>query len=392
MALRTRFESSDDIGVFAKLTNSYCLVALGASANFYSVFEQELGEHIPVVPCSIADCRVIGRMCVGNRHGLLLPSTASDQELQHLRNALPDNVKVERVEERLSALGNCIACNDYVALIHSEIDKETEQIVRVWMSLTLQCAHKAHTHTQDTLNVETFRTSIAGNALVGSYAVLSNQGCVVHPKTPRKDMDELSTLLQVPVVSGTVNRGCEVCAHSTRFSYLFLAICPHTHKHTPKVLGAGLVVNDWAAFCGLNTTSTEISVIESVFKLRQRAEASVWHTPHAHCALHTTHKTLHVQQHKNAGRHPRGHSGVPCRRDGVEAHIPSTSHTTTRGVANQVVRTTPPSPTKSPLSPLPLTRSSVILCQAVRPAFLSPFASLMLNTGEVVTRVQKKPL
>ena len=27
------------------------------------------------------------------------------------------------------ALGNCISCNDYVALIHPDVDEETEEIV-----------------------------------------------------------------------------------------------------------------------------------------------------------------------------------------------------------------------------------------------------------------------
>lgn len=34
--------------VFANLTNAYCLVAIGASENFNSVFEAELADHIPV--------------------------------------------------------------------------------------------------------------------------------------------------------------------------------------------------------------------------------------------------------------------------------------------------------------------------------------------------------
>ena len=88
-----------------------------------SAYEAELAETIPVVHATIAGCRIIGRLSVGNKNGLLVPSSTTDVELQHLRNSLPDEVKVQRVEERLSALGNVVACNDYVALVHPDLDK-----------------------------------------------------------------------------------------------------------------------------------------------------------------------------------------------------------------------------------------------------------------------------
>ncbi len=96
---------------------------LESSSFSFSVFEGELSDTIPVVHASIGGCRIIGRMCAGNRHGLLVPNTTTDQELQHIRNSLPDSVKIQRVEEKLSALGNVISCNDYVALVHPDLDK-----------------------------------------------------------------------------------------------------------------------------------------------------------------------------------------------------------------------------------------------------------------------------
>jgi len=232
MATRAQYENNNEVGVFAKLTNAYCLVAIGGSENFYSVFESELADHIPVIHTSIAGVRIIGRLTTGNKNGLLVPSTTTDQELQHIKNSLPDKVKVQRVDEKLSALGNCISCNDHVALVHPDIDQDTEEIIA------------------DILGVEVFRQSVAKNVLVGSFCALSNQGALVHPKTSVEEQKELSALLQVPVTAGTVNRGSDV-------------------------VGAGMVVNDWTAFCGLDTTSTELAVIESIFNLQEQQQNQV---------------------------------------------------------------------------------------------------------------------
>ncbi|TPX14301.1 uncharacterized protein E0L32_005497 [Thyridium curvatum] len=202
MAVRAQFENSNEVGVFSTLTNSYALVAIGASENFYSVFEAELQDVIPICRTTIAGTRIVGRLTTG----------------------LPDEVKIQRIEERLSALGNVIVANDHIALVHPDLERETEEIIA------------------DVLGVEVFRQTVADNVLVGSYMALSNQGGLVHPKTSIQDQDELSSLLQVPLVAGSVNRGS-------------------------AVIGGGMVVNDWLAVTGLDTTATELSVVESVFRL-----------------------------------------------------------------------------------------------------------------------------
>ncbi|KAE8700123.1 Eukaryotic translation initiation factor 6 [Hibiscus syriacus] len=255
-----QFENSCEVGGFSNLTNAYCLVAIGGSENFYSAFESELVDVIPVVKTSIAGTRIIGRLCAGenflrlyrsylldasdfaypsvlcpagNKNGLLVPHNTTDQELQHLQNSLPDQVVVQRIEEKLSALGNCIACNDHVALSHTDLDKPD---VKLKLSVPLL--------------LPTSGQKIAGNILVGSYCAFSNRGGLVHPHTSIEDLDELSTLLQAPLVAGTINRGSEVIA-------------------------AGMTVNDWTAFCGSDTTAMELSVIESVCKLTEAQPTAI---------------------------------------------------------------------------------------------------------------------
>eukprot|EP00768_Dysnectes_brevis_P008238 gnl/Dysnectes_brevis/732_a805_6942.p1 GENE.gnl/Dysnectes_brevis/732_a805_6942~~gnl/Dysnectes_brevis/732_a805_6942.p1 ORF type:complete len:247 (-),score=60.20 gnl/Dysnectes_brevis/732_a805_6942:34-774(-) len=228
MAHRLSFENSQDIGCFSILTSSYCIVAPSGAMNFFSAFEAELIPHgIPVIRSTVATSSIIGRLAVGNKHGLLLPNNVTDAEMLHIRNSLPEEIVVQRVEERLSALGNVIACNDHVALIHPDLDRETEQIVA------------------DVLKVETFRHTVAGLPLVGTYCKFTNLGALVHPLCSREEQEELSSLLQVPVVAGTLNRGT-------------------------STIGAAMVANDWVAFVGRDTTSTELAVMESVFQLKSQ--------------------------------------------------------------------------------------------------------------------------
>ncbi|KAK8926440.1 Eukaryotic translation initiation factor 6-2 [Platanthera zijinensis] len=226
MATRHKFENCNGIGLFSKLTNAYCLVTIRGSENFYSVFKGELGNAFPVVKTSIAGGSLIGRLCVGNKNGLLLPDTATDQEVQQLKNNLPDQVVVRRIEERSSFFDSCISCNDYFALIHPDLDWETEE------------------HIVDVLGVEVFKHSVDDDILVGDYCSFTNKGGLVSPHAPIEELNELSALLQVPLVAGTVNDGS-------------------------WFISPGLIVNDLTAFCGFDTTDTELSVIESAFKLNK---------------------------------------------------------------------------------------------------------------------------
>lgn len=144
--------------------------------NLIETLEYNLHD-IPVIPLTIDGTRLVGRMTVGNSHGLLIPAVITDSERQDLDIGMPEDVEVAVVKDDLNALGNCIVCNDSIALLHPNLTNETEEMV------------------QRILGVETFRMTIQDTALVGTYAVISNKGGLVHPTIDLESLDEMSSIL-----------------------------------------------------------------------------------------------------------------------------------------------------------------------------------------------------
>merc|ERR1712224_411311 len=163
-------------------------------------------------------------MCIGNTKGVLVPYSTTDQEFLLIQNALSDKVSCERIDEKLSALGNAIANNDHTALVNPEISRKTEEYL------------------MDVMKVDVFRQMVSENRLIGSYCCISNEGGMVHTNATLEDLNDLSLLTQIPIAAGTINRGNQAIA-------------------------SGLLVNDWAAFCGSKTSSIELAVVQSVFKI-----------------------------------------------------------------------------------------------------------------------------
>ncbi|ELA41242.1 uncharacterized protein VICG_01731 [Vittaforma corneae ATCC 50505] len=170
MHFKLDFEGKPEIGAYVRMTNKYILVGRSQTPNIINFFRENFS--VPIIETTINTINTVGSLCVGNSKGLVLPDTCTDQELQHIRNSLPESIKVVRIYEKLNALGNIIVCNDYGCLVHPEIDESNIKIL------------------EDTLGVPVFKHTIGAEPLVGTFSVLSNQGMLIHPNVTELELKD----------------------------------------------------------------------------------------------------------------------------------------------------------------------------------------------------------
>jgi translation initiation factor 6 len=54
---------------------------MAGNENFFSVLDNEVGQHIPVIHIAISGTRIVGRVTAGNKNGLIVPAITTDIEL-----------------------------------------------------------------------------------------------------------------------------------------------------------------------------------------------------------------------------------------------------------------------------------------------------------------------
>ena len=213
------FYKSPNIGIFVKANDTLIFIPHG----FAETKSEKLAEYLQVreARTSIAGTRLLGPMSVLNNNGILLPSIASDEEVESIRQA--SQLNVERVNSRFTAIGNLIATNDNGAIVSPLLKGEVDRQV------------------QDVLGVPAYTMAVGGFVQTGSMVIATNVGAGVHPKASEDEVRQVSEILQVPAEPVTVNGGI-------------------------PFLTSGVIANSKAVVVGSLTSGPELIMLSRVFQ------------------------------------------------------------------------------------------------------------------------------
>lgn len=211
---------SPNVGIFAKSNDKFVLLPFGyAETKLKKITEIMETEPIYV---SIAGNRIIGPMVVLNNNGMILPSTASEDELTYLKRLT--GLNVAKLDSKYTAVGNLISANDKGAIISPLFKGELDK------------------HIGDILGVEVHTMSVAEFNQTGSIVVSTNTGAAVHPKATEQEVEMISSVLKVETEPLTINGGI-------------------------PYLSSGMVWNSKSLIVGSLTTGPELIMLSRAFRM-----------------------------------------------------------------------------------------------------------------------------
>ena len=174
-----------NIGVFINVNDTIGLVPMG----FAETKANKLAEYlnVEIFHTAIANTMLIGTLSVMNNKGILLPSTAYQDEYDYLKNET--DLEVGVLDTKFNALGNVICANDKGAIVSPALSKEDCKVI------------------SDVMGVEVLQKKIAGSHLSGVTLSANNTGAVIHPDTEEKDIEIIADVLGVNVEQSSINGG-----------------------------------------------------------------------------------------------------------------------------------------------------------------------------------------
>lgn len=205
-----------NVGAFIFATDRFALIPNDSPESVEREVAETLG--VPAIRAMVGGSVLLGIFVAGNSKGILVPNTATDEEIEAIRASA--KTPVAAYLGKKNALGNMILVDDNVALVGPQTDPALADLI------------------SDHLKVEVYSGTIAGLAMTGVCGVVNKKGIVAHPMATDEEVRRMGELFNIPVDISTVNCG---------FPYLRV----------------GMAANSKGAVVGSATTGPEMARIEA---------------------------------------------------------------------------------------------------------------------------------
>lgn len=215
------FNENPNVGIYCRANDSLVFLQQSLSKKTKQLIADVLDAK--VVELSIADSTIIGSLLMFNSHGAIVTAYANKETFQTIEQ---QGLRMFPIKDVINAAGNDILANDHGALVHPDLKNTSVKKI------------------SETLGVPVYKGTIASFGTVGMAAVVTNKGCLCHPKTSEEEKQQLEKIFDVDVMIGTVNHGF-------------------------PMIGSGLVANTKGAIIGKMTTGIEMGRIEEALGFLQ---------------------------------------------------------------------------------------------------------------------------